>query len=342
MSEVSIIIPVYKVPEQYLRKCIKSCQTQTLQDIEIILVDDGSPDNCGNVCDGYASDDKRIKVIHKKNGGLSAARNTGFEAATSDWIMFVDGDDWIEPSMCEKMMATAVANKVQLVMCGIVRDYGHSQDIYKFYIPENRVFTSDEIDWLQEQLLHYNGNIAVAYSKLINRKFLLDNHIEHDPDLRQGAEGLEFNLRMFEKLVSAIFINKPFYHYTYNAESISSLSTDSNNEYIIKCFEKIKSFIQKSKNRERLNNWFDNRLLYVIISTAISGYFNPANSDPYKVRKEKFKEYLKKPIVKNALKTSNLEGLSKQRRIVLFLIKNHMWFALNSLGKLRKEQKEKR
>ena len=96
---VSIIVPVYKVPEQYLRKCIESTIAQTLENIEILLVDDGSPDQCGKICDEYAEKDNRIQVLHKKNGGLSSARNYGCKAAQGKWIMFVDGDDWIEPDM---------------------------------------------------------------------------------------------------------------------------------------------------------------------------------------------------------------------------------------------------
>ena len=81
---VSVIVPVYKVPEQYLRKSIESIQKQTFTELEILLIDDGSPDRCGNICDEYAERDKRINVIHKKNGGLASARNAGFYAATGD------------------------------------------------------------------------------------------------------------------------------------------------------------------------------------------------------------------------------------------------------------------
>lgn len=101
---ISMIVPVYKVPEQFLRKCIESCMSQTFQDMEILLVDDGSPDDCGSICDEYAGKDQRIRVIHKTNGGLCSARNAGFLAARGEWIMFVDGDDWIEPDMCEQML----------------------------------------------------------------------------------------------------------------------------------------------------------------------------------------------------------------------------------------------
>lgn len=339
---VSIVVPVYKVPEQYLRKCIESIMAQTLKAIEILLVDDGSPDNCGAICDNYAKEDNRIRVLHKKNGGLSSARNYGCKAANGKWIMFVDGDDWIEPNMCQTMYNAGEEKHVQLVMCGIVKDYGKSSSPYTFYLQDGKVYQGEECKWLQQQLLVYNANIAVAYSKLIDRKVLIDNSIYHDEMLRQGAEGLEFNLRLFEKLESAIFINRPFYHYIYNENSISASHSEENHEYVIKCFEKIKSFIDCSENNNMLKPWFDNRLLYVIVTTAISGYFNPTNKEPFKEKKKKYLTYLNKPIIKEALKTKNKKGIGRQRTIVIFLIKHHMFMLLNLMGMIRKWQKENR
>lgn len=98
--KISIIVPVYNV-EDYLEKCITSLTNQTFQDIEIVLVDDGSPDNCGKICDDYATKDARVTVIHKKNGGLSSARNAGIKIAKGQYLMFVDSDDWVEPNFCE-------------------------------------------------------------------------------------------------------------------------------------------------------------------------------------------------------------------------------------------------
>lgn len=337
---VSIIVPVYKVPEQYLRKCIESTMMQTLQNIEILLVDDGSPDQCGEICDAYAEKDSRVKALHKQNGGLSSARNYGCRAARGKWIMFVDGDDWIEPDMCQTMYNAGEEKQVQLVMCGIMKDYGKSATEYKFYLEDGKVYKGKECKWLQQQLLVYNGNIAVAYSKLIDRKLLIDNRIFHGEVLRQGAEGLEFNLRLFEKLESATFINKPFYHYIYNENSISASHNEANHEFVIKCFEKIKAFIDTSDNKEMLMPWFDNRLLYVIVTTAISGYFNPTNTEPYADKKRKYAAYLEKPIVKEALQTKNTVGIGKQREVVLFFIKHRMYLMLDIMGRMRKWQKE--
>jgi len=115
-AKISIIVPIYKVPEQYLRKCIESVMSQTLTDIEILLVDDGSPDKCGNICDEYAKKDSRIKVIHKKNGGLSSARNAGFLEATGKWIMFVDGVTGLS-QICVKQCISWEKKKKSSLLC---------------------------------------------------------------------------------------------------------------------------------------------------------------------------------------------------------------------------------
>lgn len=118
MPELSIIVPVYKV-EKYLPRCIDSILAQTFRDFELILIDDGSPDNCGAICDEYAAQDSRIRVIHQPNAGVSAARNAGLDIATGAYLGFVDSDDWIEPEMYETMIATAKEKQVDVVVCGV-------------------------------------------------------------------------------------------------------------------------------------------------------------------------------------------------------------------------------
>lgn len=117
--KISIIVPVYKV-EPYLRKCLDSIVNQTYQNLEIILVDDGSPDNCGAICDEYAAKDERIQVIHKENGGVSSARNAGLEAASGDWVGFVDSDDWVEPDMFAYLLESAQTYHADVAICGFL------------------------------------------------------------------------------------------------------------------------------------------------------------------------------------------------------------------------------
>lgn len=120
--KISIIVPVYKV-ESYIRKCLDSIVGQTYQNLQIILVDDGSPDNCGKICDEYAARDSRIEVIHQENGGVSAARNAGLRLATGDYIGWVDSDDWIEPDMYEYLLENALKYQADIVVCSRVEHY---------------------------------------------------------------------------------------------------------------------------------------------------------------------------------------------------------------------------
>ena len=110
MPLISVIVPVYKV-EPYLARCIDSILAQTFTDFELILIDDGSPDNCGRICDEYSQKNNRIQVIHKENGGLSSARNAGMEICKGDYIYFIDSDDWIEPDMYEKLDLSSKQDK---------------------------------------------------------------------------------------------------------------------------------------------------------------------------------------------------------------------------------------
>lgn len=120
MSEfISVIVPVYKV-EEYLDECIASIVSQTHQNLEIVLVDDGSPDNCGAMCDAWAAKDSRIRVIHKPNGGLSDARNAGIDIAAGEYIAFVDSDDYIKPDMLEKLLAAMDRENADIAACGIL------------------------------------------------------------------------------------------------------------------------------------------------------------------------------------------------------------------------------
>lgn len=146
MEKISIIIPVYNV-EEYLEKCICSVIAQTYKNTEIILVDDGSPDRCGEICDEYAEKDNRIRVIHKKNGGLSDARNVGIENASGEYIMFIDSDDYIHPEMIQKLYAALIEESADMCICGMKWVNGDGSP-YTDVLPcpvENCVLTRDNM-----------------------------------------------------------------------------------------------------------------------------------------------------------------------------------------------------
>ena len=121
-SLISVIVPIYNV-EKYLERCVESIINQTYKNLEIILVDDGSPDNCPQMCDDYAKKDSRIKVVHKKNGGLSDARNAGMKVATGEYVSFIDSDDYISLDFYETLLETIVDNDSDIVECSVVKFY---------------------------------------------------------------------------------------------------------------------------------------------------------------------------------------------------------------------------
>lgn len=131
MPKISVIVPVYNV-EPYIHRCVDSILNQTFTDFELILVDDGSPDNCGKICDEYAEKDKRVHVIHQKNGGLSAARNAGidwaFQNSNSEWITFIDSDDWVHKQYLEYLYAVAKKGNLQIVCSNQIKTDKHLDD----------------------------------------------------------------------------------------------------------------------------------------------------------------------------------------------------------------------
>lgn len=142
MSMISVIVPVYKV-EPYLRQCVDSILAQTYTDFELILVDDGSPDNCGAICDEYATKDSRIRVIHQENGGLSAARNAGLDAAAGEYITFVDSDDVIAPDCLHCMIDIALQTKVDIVSGKMAKFSNENAELWGDKPTEYEYFTED-------------------------------------------------------------------------------------------------------------------------------------------------------------------------------------------------------
>ncbi|MCM3412438.1 glycosyltransferase family 2 protein [Metabacillus litoralis] len=166
--KISIIVPIYKV-EKYLAKCIDSILNQTFKEYELILVNDGSPDSCGEICEEYSKRDKRVKVIHKKNGGLSSARNAGIDIAKGEYIAFVDSDDFIHKNMYEMLYKNAINTSSDIVICDyfIVSENEIIQDeSYQFKI-QPKTFTNIEV--LRELYRDDRIKFVVAWNKLYKK-----------------------------------------------------------------------------------------------------------------------------------------------------------------------------
>lgn len=211
---ISVIVPIYKV-ESYLNRCIDSIINQTYKNLEIILVDDGSPDRCGEICDNYAKLDSRIRVIHKINGGLSSARNAGLKIAKGDYIGFVDSDDYIKTDMYENLINACIMNECHVSGVRYERRYqnGLKEDSLTV-ITDNSLKSSEE--YFRELLLHV-GDVSVC-TKLFE-KSILENLFF---DERKNNEDLLFMIGVIERVSSIYFIAKIGYYYMIREGSITN------------------------------------------------------------------------------------------------------------------------
>lgn len=212
MPELSIIVPIYKV-EKYLPKCIESILNQSFIDFELILVDDGSPDYCGLICDEYAGKDSRVKVIHQNNQGVSAARNAALDVAEGRYLGFVDADDWIEKDMYQTMLQTAFASRADVVICGIQ------------YFTENGILIREDLKGCKcfsqkELLINLYGKPNPMGGGCVNKVFLRSKieNVRFNPNLSM-AEDWVYLFECFKQCDSGYQIPAAFYNVVERSDS---------------------------------------------------------------------------------------------------------------------------
>lgn len=224
---ISIIVPVFKV-ENYLKKCVESIINQTYSNIEIILVDDGSPDNSGEICDEFASKDKRIKVIHKSNGGLSSARNAGIDVARGEYLGFVDSDDTIEPFMYEKLMASIEKDKTKLAVCAVNYVFENGKKITKSNLGEDVVF--DFYDAMIEMNSHRIFDMG-AWSKLYHKELFSNLRFP----VGKLSEDYYIMYKIFDCAQKVSYVSTPCYNYLQRQNSITrNVNINHDHEYAAK------------------------------------------------------------------------------------------------------------
>lgn len=275
---ISVIVPVYKV-EKHLRKCIKSLLNQTYTKLEIILVDDGSPDKCGEICEYYASRDRRIKVIHKENGGLCSARNAGLKEATGDYIGFVDSDDYCSPDMYEYLIKGIKMYNAQVASCRYYRAIpnkpitARADGMDVFYEDHDSMMT----DFIEEFVIR-----STFWNKLFERS-LFDG--KQFPEGRT-FEGTYFMHEVLENVDRLVSLGEAKYYYLDNEDSIvNTRSLNNVTDYItsyIKRFYDLKDEYPKLKNK-----LFDDTVKAILSMTYV-GY--RSSEKEIKARKESFEE----------------------------------------------------
>lgn len=210
--KISIICPVYKA-EKYLHKCIESIIAQTLTDWELILVDDGSPDSSGELCDKYAIQDSRIRIIHKQNEGVSVARQTGLDAAHGEYVIHVDSDDWVEPNMLEELYKKAKQDDADIVICDYFNNIGTKQTICR-----QRPSSLEPQQVLIELFQQLHGSCC---NKLARRVCYKQYGIEFPRGINYCEDLFTWVQFLSHKEVKVAYLNQAFYHYYNNPDSIT-------------------------------------------------------------------------------------------------------------------------
>lgn len=337
-TTVSIIVPIYNTPIPYLKQCIKSILTQDFKDISIILVDDGSPDDCGNICDIYAQQDKRITVIHQENAGVAAARNSGIEACDSDWITFVDPDDWIEPNYISTFINLSKNKDADIIICSCYVNYAQKQ-IPNAFFRDNEIYVKDKdkdrmmLQFLCAQI--YKDNLGTADSGSpwckFYKKSLLDKYkLRFNPYLER-MEDNAFNLLAYQKSNAIYYNNTYLYHYRKSQYSgFSKYAPNIEKSYEL-FFNILKDFIEKEHKISLFQDAYNIKVLNSIYVYCKMKYFHPNNPFSLNENFKQLKALLNSKYYFQPLHNINTQYLNLTEKIFYLAIRLNSPFLLWSL-----------
>ena len=300
---VSVIVPIYKV-EKYIYRCIDSIINQTYKKLEILLIDDGSPDNCGKICEEYSKKDNRIKVIHKENGGLSDARNTGINIAKGNYLTFIDSDDYVAEDYVEFLLNLLKENEADMSACKHTVVYNEKKyknlGTKKYYIAEpKQIF---------EMLLYSDDFDVSAWGKLYKKDLFCDIRFPKDRLFEDAAT----TYKLIDMCKKIAFKSESKYFYVIRDDSITTKEFNSKKFDLIISTEEMVTYI-KEKYPD-LSKGCERRLMYSYLSTLMNLAESDNQTENYKEYKKQLMEYIKKH-KKEVLKDKKIP---KRDRIALY------------------------
>lgn len=332
-SMVSIIVPVYKTKD-YLRQCIESLLSQTYRSVEIILADDGSPDECPALCDAYASKDKRIRVIHKENGGLSSAREAGIQHAHGDYIMVVDSDDWLEPDTIADCIEVALKNEADCVMFGYVREYPSksipthlfgSDFAYEVFASEEKIhrrivgLIGDELQSPQQI-----DNLSTVCMKLYKTDIAKRGRIVSERIVGTSEDTI-FNLYALDGCKIG-YINKCFYHYRKsNTQSITTQHKPDLAEKWDVMYGIMQEYIDGSGRANEYHTPFLNRVACGMIGLGLNEI---GSTESIWKKSQRLRAILDKPLYREAFAQLDTSYCGAKWKLFFLLCKKRRTFLL--------------
>lgn len=331
MHKISIIIPVYNV-EQYIRKCLDSVVNQTLKQIEIIVVNDGSTDNSFEICKEYAKIDERITLINIENSGVSIARNEGIKHATSEYIMFVDSDDWIEVNMCEALYRKIYKNNADICFCNNIKEYGNKVEYFDFHSKSEVIYSSEIkkeiilplIEENDKKIIHKRDSFRGPCAKIYKRQIIIEKNIRFNPYLAIG-EDLIFNIEYLSYCNNVVFDEGFLYHYRVNLGS----ATKRYRENPWRTYKDLLIILQEYLNSNFIEDEYINRfnklkIKYLIIS--INNEMSRNNNKNYTERIGYIKSICEDKMINFVLNNYSKGTRGTKNKVMLFLLRNKIYW----------------
>lgn len=327
MPKISIIVPCYNV-EKYLEKCLDSLTGQTLQDIEIIPVDDGSPDSSGAICDRYAQKDSRVKPIHKKNGGVSAARNDGLVAATGDYVFFCDGDDWMPSDACQLLWEEAEKTDADVIFGDIWRSWDERDEYMRLF---DRSFCTTDREFIRELIrtnFYYtycpsvptedpaDGCYGGPWNKIVKRRLLLDADIRFDLRVKGIYDDVLYSAYVLAEATTVAYIGKPVYNYRQVANSMTHVFKKNILEINECIFDSWEEFLCRYDTNEQWQTAYYANVLRRL-DHAVQVYFmTKANPAPKRERKKALSALVRTEPYRSAAKEAEKSRLTRRHRVL--------------------------
>ena len=324
MVSISVVVPIYNV-EKYIEELIESLQKQTLKNIEIILVDDGSPDKSGEICDQYAKIDGRIHVIHKKNGGVSAARNDGLAAATGEYVIFCDSDDWLPLDALEKLYVEGQRTKADVVIGDVYRNERGKNQYVQFYdgpfVTEDRIFVNKmiEADFYKTYCPNppktgpafgYGG----PWNKAVRRELLNSCGIEFDVRVNGIFDDLIYTAYVLAAARKVAYITEPVYYYRILPLSITKTYKPNALDINLAIFNSWKEFMSKYNLEEYLHRAYSANVVRRFIEILPLYFFSEKSTKTKKEIFSEIKSVLYSEPYRNAIRDVDSSKLTKNHR----------------------------
>lgn len=348
MAEISFIIPVYGV-EKYIHKCLDSVLNQTFKDFEVVIVDDGSPDNCPAICDEYAAKDPRVKVIHKKNGGVSAARNDGLDAASGNWAYFVDSDDWLELDSAEKLYNRAMETGADCVMSDPIVQYSNRS--VRGYMFSEEFCTEDRtiIEGVQKFMLCHKYNpyyttkttvgVAAPWAKFVRMDVLKNNKVCFDPYVMGRFDDGLWTLYMLDHVKRFAYLAQPTYNYRIIGTSICYSFKPNAMEILEKGFERTEKFINDTGKDESFRKASYGRICRYLALQLSQYFFADANPKSKAEASKELKELLGREPYRTAIREVDLKMLDDKHKVVVMCARMKCIPALRAYAGMKKLKK---